>query len=378
MIRIEQGEVLRIISKRSGIQELAVLVGGNEERAIQYTDLSIPVVPGDSVWLNTTAVRLELGTGGYHFVLPCEGHESPGTGHIMKLRYTPGQIRVHSCEEPSHPAYESIRDKDSVENMIVISAELHSMLPAIAATISFAAAGASLGYRKPRVAYVMTDGGALPIAFSRAVAELKEKGLICGTVTVGHAYGGDLEAVNLYSGLLAAKHVLEADIAIVTMGPGIVGTGTRFGHTGIEQGQVVNAVASLGGYSIACPRISFTDSRRRHQGISHHSLTALGRVALAKAVVPIPVLARDQMETIRKQLWEHDLVSKHTIKIRDGSIINQASACYDLKLSTMGRTLPEEQPFFKAAAAAGILAAEFINSGFETGGDTAFPDMLAT
>ena len=45
-----------------------------------------------------------------------------------------------------------------------------------------------------RVVYVMSDQGALPMAFSRSVAELRASGLLAGTVTVGQAFGGDLEA----------------------------------------------------------------------------------------------------------------------------------------------------------------------------------------
>jgi hypothetical protein len=72
----------------------------------------------------------------------------------------------------------------------------------------------------------MTDGGALPIAFSRSVAGLCGAGWLAATVTVGQAFGGDLEAVNLHTGLLAAAHVLHADVAIVAQGPGNLGTGS--------------------------------------------------------------------------------------------------------------------------------------------------------
>jgi hypothetical protein len=92
-----------------------------------------------------------------------------------------------------------------------------------------------------KAAYVMTDGAALPMQFSQAVNWLKEQGIIHGTVTVGHAFGGELEAVNIYSGLLAAYEAFHPDVIIVTMGPGIVGTGTKWGFTGVEQGMVLNA-----------------------------------------------------------------------------------------------------------------------------------------
>ena len=46
----------------------------------------------------------------------------------------------------------------------------------------------------------MSDQGALPLAFSRSVADLRAGGLLAGTVTVGQAFGGDLEAVTLHFG----------------------------------------------------------------------------------------------------------------------------------------------------------------------------------
>jgi len=102
--------------------------------------------------------------------------------------------------------------------MPVVVADLHSALPAVLA-------GVLADRPDARVAYVMTDGGALPLAFSRTVAGLRSAGWLGGrTVTVGQAFGGDLECVNVHSGLLAARHVLEADIAVVAQGPGNLGT----------------------------------------------------------------------------------------------------------------------------------------------------------
>ena len=66
----------------------------------------------------------------------------------------------------------------------------------------------------------MTDGGALPIDFSRTVAGLREAGWLEASITVGQAFGGDLEAVNVHTGLLAAHHVVGADVVVVVPGTG--------------------------------------------------------------------------------------------------------------------------------------------------------------
>jgi hypothetical protein len=60
------------------------------------------------------------------------------------------------------PHHEVLRDADDLGGMPVVVADLHSALPAVIA---------GLRERRPdaRVAYVMTDGGALPAWFSRTV-----------------------------------------------------------------------------------------------------------------------------------------------------------------------------------------------------------------
>src|SRR6185369_1894245 len=97
--------------------------------------------------------------------------------------------------------------------------------------------------------------------------------VLVGTVTAGQTFGGDLEAPNVHSGLLAARHALGADIAVVTQGPGNLGTGTAWGFSGVAVGEAVNAAAILGGRPVGSLRISAADPRSRHHGVSHHSLT---------------------------------------------------------------------------------------------------------
>ena len=163
--------------------------------------------------------------------------------------------------------------------MPVVTADLHSALPAILAGIHADRPAA-------RVAYVMTDGGALPAWFSRTLDGLR--GHLAGTVTTGQAFGGDLEASTVHTGLLAARHVLRADVTVVTQGPGNLGTGTTWGFSGVAVGEAINAIGTLGGRPIGSLRISDGDGRPRHRGVSHHCLTAYGKVALLPADLPVP------------------------------------------------------------------------------------------
>ncbi|MGW4474115.1 DUF3866 family protein [Nonomuraea sp. NPDC004354] len=344
MIRWRKGEVVGIRREWPGAVELEVTVPEGTCRALAYPPLVGRPEPGDEVLLNTTALAMGLGTGGYAMVVavPNRLPEDPdGPGHLVKARYTPLQATVLGADEQDSPFHEVLREADSLDGMPVVVADLHSALPAILCGMS----------PRPRVAYVMLDGGALPAWFSMAAARLREVGWLAGVVTVGQAFGGDVEAVTTHTGLLAARHVLHADVAIVTQGPGNLGTGTRWGFSGVSAGEAVNAAAVLGGRPVAALRVSEGDRRERHLGVSHHSLTAYGRVALSPAQVVVPELPGEFGERVRDQAEllavRHELVSVPV----DG--LYEALLASPVRLSTMGRGLDEDLAYFLASAAAG-------------------------
>jgi len=353
ILQTEVGQVTRIDRVRQGAQELRVRVGDREERAINYPELLGEAQVGERVLLNTTAVRAALGTGGYHFVMKREGIERPPErpGHIVKLRYTPMQFRCMTVEEQGGPYHQAIEACEGLEEMPVIVGALHSHLAPAAAAVKALAPEA-------RIAYVMTDAAALPLGFSQLVADLKQAGLVDATITVGQAFGGDYEAVNIYTGLLAARAVVGAAVAIVAQGPGNVGTETQWGFGCIAQGDDVNAVGVLGGLPIAVPRISFADPRPRHQGVSRQSLVALGRVALVEAVVSVPNMPPDKLELVHRQLDEEGITQKHEVLVARGEVGLQTLAERGVGVKTMGRTPEEDPEFFLAAGAAGVIAAE--------------------
>ncbi len=347
MIEFKQGLVIREIFSRPGVKGFIIQVGEAEDKGIAYTELTGEINPGDQVLLNTTAVSLKLGSGGYHYIIaPMNRQEytplKPG-GHIMKLRYTPQQLKVLSVEEEDSPYHEIMQKADSLDQIPVLVGTLHSMLAPLALLL------AREGFR---VGYVMTDGAALPVKFSQTVHLLRQQGVLVGTVAAGHAFGGDLEAVNIYSGLLAARHILRADVIIVTMGPGIVGTGTKWGFSGIEQGDILNATATLKGRGIAVPRISFGDRRLRHRGISHHTLTVLGQVTRMKALVPLPILEEEKQAYILEQIQQQNIGNRHEVSFWDGGSVFEVLSHPAYSFTTMGRSFEEEQEFYLALGAA--------------------------
>lgn len=339
-------------------------------KALAYTHLVGTPQPGDTILLNVTALARGLGTGGYALVIAdtttLPPDPPPAPGHLVKARYTPHQTLVLGTDEQESPHHHTLRTADNLHHLPVVTADLHSALPAIIAGTRHAAALA--GHPTPRIAYVMTDGGALPAAFSRTIAALRDANWLHTCITVGQAFGGDHEAVTIHTGLLTAHHITHADIAIVTQGPGNLGTGTTWGFSGTAAGEALNATATLSGHPIAALRISGADPRHRHLGISHHSLTTYARVALAASdvVVPIPspdvedlpgwgahLTARigEQVATLTVPEGRH-----RRVDVAVGTDLVEALRATPVGLSTMGRGLDADPAAFAASAAAGVHA----------------------
>ena len=354
-MRLAWGTVSAVETSTEGIQSLAVVLDDSDSgTALNYPSLAGVCSQGDRVLLNTTAVDLALGTGGVHFVVARIGDgagvafDDPSGGHIMKLRYTPLQRDVLAVESPESPHHDIMATAGDLAGTPVVCCGLHSHVPLVAAAVKMV--DPSL-----RVAYCMTDQAALPLALSDIVRESRSAGLLDATVTCGQAFGGDYEAVNLHSGMLAARWVAGADIVIAGIGPGVVGTTTPFGHGGIAQGEALNAVVALGGAPVACLRVSFADPRERHRVVSHHSLTALTRIALAPVTVAVPQLESSQAKELDATL-ENAGVWKLHIRA-DGSAERRVPDQRGVVVSTMRRGFSDDSAFFFAAYAAGEVAA---------------------
>ncbi len=370
MIIWADGKVSAVRGSWPGAVELSVRRHdqGSEIPALAYSTLMATPRVGDRVLMNVAALDRGLGTGGYALViavLDATGRviaQPPQpAGHLVKARYLPLQAMVAGADEQGSPHHELLREADSIAGLPVVVADLHSALAPILLAIRHDRPDA-------RVVYVMTDHGALPLAFSRSVAELQASGLLAATVTVGQAFGGDLEAVTVHSGLLTARLALEADIAIVTQGPGNLGTGTRWGFSGVAAGEAINAAGILGGRPVAALRISGADRRPRHHGLSHHSLTAYGRVALVAADVAVPDLSGAERLTgiaglsgvanlSEAVLRGSASLTRHRQVLVPLSGLDDALRESPVRLSTMGRGLDEDPAYFLASAAAGRHAA---------------------
>lgn len=362
MAAFRTGTVTRIIERSETLIRARVALSGQGSQADQeivaagFPSMLGPITEGDAVVVNTTGVELELGTGGEAFILwnlDGPGTIEPGEGHIVKMRYTPWQTEVMAAEAPESPYHDALLEARTIDGVPVVVCGLHSQLAA-------ALAGVKAARPDARTGYLMTDGAALPLAWSRSVAELKKSGLLDVTCSAGHAFGGDLEAVNAFSGLVALHHAGRASVIVVAMGPGVVGTATPLGFTAMEQGQILDAATALGGRSVAALRISFVDRRSRHVGVSHHTVTALTVAARERCLIAVPELPEDRMAQVQEQLAASGLTERHELRVLDGGPGLRLLGSKGIRPSSMGRTAEETPELFVAAAAAGALAASLL------------------
>src|SRR3989442_5933335 len=168
------GVVSRVIAERQGVIRLMVRVGEADRRATGFTEVIGAVAPGDRVVVNTTAVDLGLGSGGEDFVVWNLAHTETGVlsgGHILKMRYTPWQIDTLVAEAPESPHHAALASASDIDGMPVVACGVHSQVPAVAAVLKCPDPAVS-------IAYLMTDGAALPLAPNELVARLKDNGAL--------------------------------------------------------------------------------------------------------------------------------------------------------------------------------------------------------
>jgi Protein of unknown function (DUF3866) len=335
-----------------GEEPLTVEVDGERRAAWADTGLLGEMREGDEVVVNVAALDLGLGSGGFdvvHVNLSC-GLEGGGAGgkHVMKLNYTSLQHPVEPVERPLVPGGDAGGEGTAERGgstVPVLVLPLHGHL----APAAWAAAQAAPGLR---LGYVQTGGGALPGSLCRDVAELRERGLLCGHVTAAPAYGGEHEAVSVAGALDAAAARLGWEAIVAGPGPGIIGSETRLGHGGIAALDTAHAALALGMPTLLSPRLSSADPRDRHRGVSHHTLTVM-RFLLGAVEVPIPTaepIATAQLAESVAQLaqaagWRH--------RLREAPADLAGYTASNLPARTMGRTIADDPLFFAAALAAG-------------------------
>jgi uncharacterized protein DUF3866 len=326
---------------------LEVAVDGERRPAWADDVLLGEMREGDEVVVNVAARDLGLGSGGFDVVHVnlTRGLEGGGEGdsHVMKLNYTSLQHPVDPVERPvARFQTDQMRPQGTTEpgeGPPALVLPLHGHL----APAAWAAAQERPGLR---VGYLQTGGGALPGSLSRDVKHLRERSLLVGHITAAPAYGGEHDALSTVGALDAAASELAWDAILVGPGPGIIGSDTAFGHGGMAALDSAHAALSLGLPTLISPRLSSSDPRARHQGLSHHTRTVL-QLLLGKVTVAFP---EDEPE-VAAALEPFD----HDGEQAPADLAGYAAT--DLPARTMGRSLHEDPLFFKAALASGTLLA---------------------
>ena len=324
MVTLRQGTVTTIRERHDGLVRLEV----DGRACVAYPELTGPVALGDEVLVNVQAVELGLGSGGFDVLYAnlTRGLELPADhgAHVMKLPYTPLQHAVVHAEEGAGGSA-----PDSLPGLQVVCCSLHSQLAPVCAGLG----------RELSVAYVQLPGGALPVGLSDTVRDLRERGYLRTTVAVGPCFGGDLACVSAASALIACAAV-GAQAVVCGIGPGVVGTGSRYGHGGLAAAEAASAARALGAEPLIAARVSEADPRERHRGLSHHTLAALDLVGGTVAVA-----------------WPDGLEEPAGVEgLKVVDVSGWREACQGLSLSHMGRGADEDPWFFAAAFAAGTLA----------------------
>ncbi len=348
MLKLRRGRV-------SALNPLTVDVGGEPRPAWADESLLGPMEVGDDVVVNAAALDLGLGSGGFDVVhvnlTRGLDAEIPAGTHVMKLNYT-------SLQHPVEPVERPLDAPAAAAPVLVVP--MHGHLAPVAWAASKAVPGTRLGF-------VQTAGGALPGSLGRDLQRLRSEGLIAGHITAGPAYGGEHEAVGVIGALDAGAGALGWDAIVAGPGPGILGSASRYGHGGMAALESAHAALALELPTLLSPRLSSSDPRPRHRGLSHHtravleSLLAPVRVPVPEAAVEgWPLLDAKTLDGGSHQAALDELIAlcsgRHDIAVRPIDLSGYVAS--GLPAQTMGRGVEADPLFFAAPLAAGRALAE--------------------
>jgi hypothetical protein len=324
MLRLRRGVVQEAGEGSEQEQELTVALDDGIHPARATVALVGRCEPGDEVIVNSAARELGLDSGGFDIV-----HVNLTRGldtqldpeRVLTLNYTSLQHGI----QPVGGGLERLTARP------VAILALHGQLAAVA--WAFAAAGGR------RLGFIQTAGGALPASHSRIAAELADRGLLDGRLAASPAFdGADGDALTTAAALVHGFTALGWDAAVCGPGPGIIGSGTPLGHGGIAALDTLHTAAALGATPLLVPRLSSSDPRERHRGVSHHTQTVL-ELALVEPIVALP--AGEPVPALRGD-W------------REAPFDLDGYSASGLPLESMGRADPL---LFAAALAAGAVLA---------------------
>ena len=230
--------------------------------------------PGDRVLLNVSALERGLGTGRLRLVVALPG---PAAGRPARGAGARGQGPLHAA------AVDGPRRRRAGEPAPrrccatpTTSPGCRSSSPTCTPPCRRCWPGCATGAPRRRVAYVMTDGGALPLASPARSPALRDAGLARRDASrSGRRSAATSRRSTCTPACSPRATSCGADVAVVAQGPGNLGTGTRWGFSGTSAGEAVNAAATLGGRPVAVA--AGLRGRRRASGTAACRTTASRR-----------------------------------------------------------------------------------------------------
>ncbi len=236
---------------------------GVRRRAIADVALVGSAQVGDEVIVNVEALDLALGSGGFDIVhvnltrgLDAAGE--PGA-NVMKLNYTSLQHAVAPVEDarlaaaPRAPRGRAGAARAACRGGVGLRAGRSRRAPRLCANKRRSAAGRALAHG----AHAARAGIARRASHSRRSIWRGGRGDHDGGRTAPRLRG------------------LDWDAAVCGPGPGIVGSSSVLGHGGMAALDSAHVSLALGCRTLLVARMSTSDDRERHRGISHHTLTVL-------------------------------------------------------------------------------------------------------
>ncbi|MCX7832364.1 MAG: DUF3866 family protein [Actinobacteria bacterium] len=332
--------VSKIVKQNSYYQ--IVQVKETEFPAISFIQFVGSLSKGDKVILNTTATELNLGTGGYDFVIAkigegCLSFEDEKESHIMKLNYTPLQFSTTFIEESEEydEALRIFEEKGRIDAPVFVLTIHSHILPLLI--------GLNRSINDARVTLIIDDSACLPAYMSQTLDYCVKNNLVYDVITSGNSFGGKKEATNCLSAMIYASFANKSKVIVVSPGFGIKGSGKKFGSSAIRALESLSYAESLKAPAFLVPRISFAEKRDRHYGISHHT----AEIAYLKGsgfFIPLPEFVHndDLNEYIRRQLRK---VESLLIDFKVQTDLLSDLREHSNYLRSMGRGI-EDDPFF--------------------------------
>ena len=244
-----------------------------------------PIAVGDDVLVNVQARELALGSGGFDVLHAnlTRGLELPAEAgaHVMKLPYTPIQFAVRHGEEDG-------TFRRPLDGMPVVCCSLHSQVAPVCAAL------------QGLLASPTSSSPGVPSSRFRLIRSLRAQ----GARRRGHRSGACLTAIWTPSTSCPLLVWLrgDSDVVVASIGPGIVGTGSRSDTAAWPPPRLRTPRRPSAARAVLALGISEGGPRERHRGVSHHT-RAVVELTLGDLVVAWPGRTRRLTGCRRARKW---------------------------------------------------------------------------